>query len=149
MQLSINLLEGFSPGLKTEGGLRLIRDEVRRKWIQLSPEEYVRQAVLHYFMHHMRYPAALIAVEKQVRYGSLNKRYDIAVYNREHQPWLLVECKAPGVPLQQDTLHQLLQYHSRLPCPYWLLSNGVENWCADACDVHQIRWMDALPAFAV
>lgn len=147
MQLSIDLLEGFSPGLKTENGLRLVRDVVRRKWVQLTPEEYVRQALLHYFIHRMHYPAALMAVEKQVRYGDLNKRYDIVVYNREHQAWLLVECKAPGVPLREDTLHQLLQYHSSLPCPYWLLSNGAESWCADARDVHQISWMSALPAF--
>ncbi|HTN18143.1 MAG TPA: type I restriction enzyme HsdR N-terminal domain-containing protein [Chitinophagaceae bacterium] len=149
MQLSIDLLEGFSPDLKTENGLRLVRDVVRRKWIQLTPEEYVRQALLHYFIHRMHYPAALIAVEKQIRYGSLNKRYDIVVYNREHQPWLLAECKAPGIPLQQNTLHQLLQYHSSIPCPYWLLSNGVESCCADAGDIHHISWMDTLPAFVM
>jgi hypothetical protein len=149
MQLSIDLLEDFSPALKTENGLRLIRDVVRKKWIQLTPEEHVRQALLHYFINRMHYPAALIAVEKQVKYGALNKRYDIVVYNRDHQPWLLAECKAPGMPVQQSTLHQLLQYHSSTPCPYWLLSNGVETWCADACDIHNISWMSSLPAFSL
>lgn len=125
----------------------MVWDIVRKKWIQLNPEEYVRQALLHYFSSQMHYPISLIAVEKQLKYGSLNKRYDIVVYNRKQQPWLLVECKAPEVAIKQNTLHQLLQYHSQISCPYWLLSNGIESHCANASDINNINWMNDLPVY--
>ena len=81
-----------------------------KKWIQLSPEEHVRQALLHYFIEFKQYPIGLISVEKKINYGSLTKRYDIVVHDRNQQAWLLVECKAPEIPINQNTLYQLLQY---------------------------------------
>lgn len=145
--LHLDLLSDLKLQTKTENNTKLVWDIVRKKWLQLTPEELVRQALLHHFIHTMQYPAGLIAIEKQVKLGKLSKRYDIVVHDRNQQAWLMVECKAPEVPVTQSTLHQLLQYHSQLPCPYWLLSNGIESHCADACDVNAIRWMDELPVY--
>lgn len=144
--LPLALLENLQLNIKTEENTRKVWDIVRKKWIVLTPEEYVRQALLHYFTNTMQYPVGLIAVEKQVKYGSLVKRYDIIVHNRQQQPWLLVECKAPEIAISQSTVQQLLQYHSQIPCPYWLLSNGIESHCARVL-VENIEWLAHLPEY--
>lgn len=139
------LLDRLNLRIKTTDNIRSVWDIVRKKWIILTPEEYVRQALLHYFTDSMHYPSRLIAVEKQIKYGNLVKRYDIIVYNRKQEPWLLVECKAPGIPIGENALHQLLQYHSKIPCPYWLLSNGIDSHCAQIRE--DIQWIDHLPLY--
>jgi hypothetical protein len=144
--LPLALLENLQLNIKTEENTRKVWDIVRKKWMVLTPEEYVRQALLHYFTNTMQYPVGLIAVEKQVKYGSLVKRYDIIVHNRQQQPWLLVECKAPEIAISQSTVQQLLQYHSQIPCPYWLLSNGIESHCARV-QGENIEWLAHLPEY--
>lgn len=144
--LQLALLENLQLNIKTEENTRKVWDIVRKKWIVLTPEEYVRQALLHYFTNTMQYPVGLIALEKQVKYGSLIKRYDIVVHNRQQQPWLLVECKAPEIAIGQSTVQQLLQYHSQIPCPYWLLSNGIESHCARVLG-ENIEWLANLPGY--
>ncbi len=144
--LPLALLENLQLNIKTEENIRKVWDIVRKKWIVLTPEEYVRQALLHYFTNNMQYPVGLIAVEKQVMYGSLIKRYDIVVHNRQQQPWLLVECKAPEIAISHSTVQQLLQYHSQIPCPYWLLSNGIESHCARV-QGENIEWLRHLPEY--
>lgn len=144
--LPLALLENLQLNIKTEENTRKVWDIVRKKWMVLTPEEYVRQALLHYFTNTMQYPVGLIAVEKQVKYGSLIKRYDIVVHNRQQQPWLLVECKAPEIAINQSTVQQLLQYHSQIPCPYWLLSNGIESHCARV-QGENIEWLGHLPEY--
>jgi hypothetical protein len=69
------------------------------------------------------------------------------VYNHEHEPWMLVECKAPEVPVSDKTLYQLLQYQRAVQCSYWVLTNGHETFCADACNTEDIKWMNSLPAY--
>lgn len=135
--------------LKQEGGKPYVWDPVRKIWVVLTPEEHVRQYLLLYFIDVLRYPASLIAVEKKIQVGNMSKRFDIVVYNREHQPWLLAECKAPDVPLSEKTLHQLLTYHNAMQCPYWMISNGHSGYCADATDIQQIKWMNELPGYDV
>lgn len=138
---------GITPRLKQEEGKTLVWDPVRKIWGVLTPEEHVRQYLLLYFIDVMQYPAALIAVEKKIQVGNLSKRFDIVVYNREHKPWLLAECKAPEVLLTEKALHQLLTYHNTMQCRYWLVSNGHSAFCANATDIHEIKWMDGLPGY--
>ncbi len=140
-------LTGIELKLKQEEGKTYVFDPVRKKWLILAPEEHVRQHVLYHLIDTLQYPIALVSVEKQVMLGSLAKRFDIVVYNREHKPWMLVECKAPGVEITNTTLRQLLQYHNSLQCSYWVLSNGYQTFCADARDVNDIKWMEQLPAY--
>jgi hypothetical protein len=103
--------------------------------------------VLHYLVNTLNYPAALIAVEKSIKVGNVNKRFDIVIYNRDHQPWMLVECKAPDIAISEKTLHQLLNYQRTTQCNYWLLTNGHQAFCADACDIQNIKWLASLPAY--
>ncbi len=138
---------GITLQLKKQDGRTLVFDPVRKKWLILTPEEHVRQYLLQYFIHNMQYPAPLIAVEKKILVNGIEKRFDIAVYNRNHQPWLLVECKAPDVVVNNSTLHQLLRYHNHLQGSYWLVSNGHTSFCADATNVADVKWLEELPAY--
>lgn len=133
--------------LRKEKGKTQVHDMVRRKWVILTPEEHVRQYLLYYLINNLRYPSSLIAVEKQIKLGSLLKRFDIVVYDKQYNPWLLAECKAPEVDIDSSTLNQLLQYHNTLQCRYWLLCNGREIFCADAIDASHIKWLETLPAY--
>jgi hypothetical protein len=103
--------------------------------------------MIHYLTSVMQYPSSLLAVEKMIRVGNVNKRFDIVVYSRDHEPWMLVECKAPEVPVSEKTLQQLLNYQRTMQCNYWLLTNGRQTFCADACDAQNIKWLTSLPAY--
>ena len=138
---------GIQLKLTQKEGKTCVFDPVRKKWIILTPEEHVRQYLVAYLTGIMQYPAALMAVEKTLKVGSMSKRFDIVIYNRDHKPWMLVECKGPEIPVNEKTLHQLLNYQRTLQCNYWLLSNGHQTFCADACDTTDIKWMAALPSF--
>jgi hypothetical protein len=140
-------IDGIELKLRRVDDKTQVFDPIRKKWLVLTPEEHVRQYMLQYMMDKLQYPPALISVEKQIMVGTLSRRFDIVVYDRNHRPWMLVECKAPDVPISERTLHQLLQYHSTMQCPYWVLSNGPQTYCADACDVTSIKWLNALPAY--
>jgi hypothetical protein len=124
-----------------------VYDPVRRKWLVLTPEEHVRQLTISYLTQTLKYPVSLLAVEKNIKVGGLNKRFDIVVYSRNHQPWMLIECKAPEVPVSEQTLYQLLNYQNVVQCKYWLLTNGHQTYCADACNIEDIKWLSSLPAY--
>ena len=138
---------GIQLKTRQEEGRTAVWDPVRKKWVALTPEEHVRQYVLLYMLQVLQYPQALIAVEKAIKVGAMNKRFDIVVYSRDHRPWMLVECKSPDVAVDERTLHQLLNYHSAVPCSYWALSNGGQNFCADARDTNAIKWLLSFPAY--
>ena len=138
---------GISLPLKKEEGKTKVYDPVRRKWLVLTPEEHVRQYLLQYLIQVKEYPASLIAVEKKVNVNGMEQRYDMVVFNREHKPWMLVECKAPEVPVTEAVLHQLLRYHSNLQCRYWVVCNGHTLFCADAVDYNEIKWLEDLPVY--
>lgn len=133
--------------LKQENDKTLVFDPVRKKWLVLTPEEHVRQYLLGYLVNKLGYPVTLIAVEKKLLYGGIAKRFDIVVYNRQHTPWMLVECKAPEVTITNAALLQLLQYNKTMQCAYWVLTNGHQNFCADARDLHSITWIKELPSY--
>jgi hypothetical protein len=111
---------------KEVNGQRRVFDPVRKKWILLTPEEWVRQHVLQYLLVVKAYPQSFIAVEKNMQLGELNKRFDLLVYDRQHQPWLMVECKAMEIKLNEEVLHQLLRYNLAIPVPYLVITNGAE-----------------------
>lgn len=121
-----------------------IYDPVRKLWVALTPEEHVRQLLISRLSE--IYPQGKIAVEKVIPVGERLRRFDLVVYGKDHQPWLLAECKAPGVPVNEATLQQLLHYQSNMQCRYWLLCNGINSYCAEA-DETEIKWLQELPAY--
>lgn len=125
---------------------RFIYDIIRKKYIFLTPEEWVRQNLLHYLIQTQGYPKGLISVEKEIKVNGLKKRYDIVVFDKERNPWMLIECKEPEVPITDITLQQLLRYHQVLQCPYWMLSNGRQHFCGEVTGSN-ISWLNRLPAY--
>jgi len=110
--------------IKKEGEKEFIFDGLRKKWLLLTPEEWVRQNFIQYLVRTRNYPAALIAVEKEIRLGDLKKRFDILVYDSRHQPWMMIECKGQEIALNEDTLQQVLRYNISVPVKYLLITNG-------------------------
>lgn len=108
-------------------GKEQILCEWRHRWVRLTPEEWVRQQLLHRLVEQYGYPASLIAVEKAITVGEAKKRCDAVVYDRAMQPLVLIECKAETVPLTQKTLDQAITYNRKLHVPYLLLCNGVQT----------------------
>ncbi|MEI8142601.1 MAG: type I restriction enzyme HsdR N-terminal domain-containing protein [Chitinophagia bacterium] len=103
-----------------------IFDPCRKKWVTLTPEEWVRQNVLQYLIQICKYPIELIAIEKKIQLGSLAKRFDILVH-RGITPWMIIECKEANTPLNEKTILQLLQYQQALDATYLIASNGKET----------------------
>lgn len=111
---------------RIQNGKEQIFCEWRHRWVRLTPEEWVRQQLLHRMVE-MGYPASLIAVETATTIGEAKKRCDAVVYNRFMAPIMLIECKAETVPLTQKTLDQALTYNRRLNVPYLVLHNGPQT----------------------
>jgi len=112
------------PKTRQRSGVNEIFDTIRKKWLVLTPEEWVRQNVLQFLLLKKNYPASLIAIEKEIRLGELKKRCDIVVYNRNSEPWMIIECKEMNVSLSQKTVDQILRYHITLPAKFLIISNG-------------------------
>ena len=110
--------------IKKENGKEFIFDPLRKKWLVLTPEEWVRQNFLQYLLQVKKFPTALIAVEKEILLGELKKRFDILVYNKEYQPWMMVECKAMEIKLDEMVLEQVLRYNISVPVEFMVITNG-------------------------
>ncbi|MCD2426235.1 type I restriction enzyme HsdR N-terminal domain-containing protein [Niabella pedocola] len=132
--------------IETRNGQPHIFDALRKKWLVLQDEEWIRQNFIHYLLQGMRYPKTLIAQEKEIRLGELKKRFDILVYDPEHRPWMLIECKAGQVLLNDAVLNQVLRYHIALPAQYLVITNGniTYGWKKEAGGLTSI---DRLPEF--
>lgn len=134
----------YQPKIKKENEKELIFDEVRKRWVTLTPEEWVRQNFLQYLIRVKNYPASLIAVEKEIKLGDLKKRFDIVVYDRNSKPWMIIECKEMNVVLDKKVLDQALRYNVTLQVPYLVITNG--SYCmATAIIDNEWREIDDLP----
>jgi hypothetical protein len=112
--------------IETREEKEYIFDPLRKKWVRLTPEEWVRQNFLQYLLQVMHYPASLIAIEKEIQIGELKKRFDILVYKNDH-PWLLIECKEMNVPINESVMQQLLRYQTIVQADYLIVTNGNET----------------------
>jgi hypothetical protein len=117
--------------LKEENGKEFIFDAVRKHWVRLTPEEWVRQNFLQYLIQIKNYPAKLIAVEKEIQLGALKKRCDIVVYNSS-TPWMIVECKETKVALNENVVKQILNYNQSLQVIYLIVTNGNKTYGLNA-----------------
>lgn len=113
--------------IKNRDGKDLIFDDIRKQWVVLSEEEWVRQNWIQYLIQEMKYPRELIALEKEIDLGERKMRFDILVFNSTHQPWMLIECKAPGIRLDEKVFDQVLRYHLSIPVSFLVITNGNET----------------------
>jgi hypothetical protein len=110
--------------MKNENGRQYIFDSIRKVWLLLTEEEWVRQNFVNYLITQLKYPSAVIAIEKEISLNDLKKRFDILVYDKQHKPWMLIECKEPKVNLSEDVLQQVLRYNISVPAEYIVITNG-------------------------
>jgi len=118
----------------------------RRKYVRLTPEEHVRQTILHALEDNFDYPHGLIAVEVPIEVAGLKKRCDAIVYNQQLQPLMLVEFKAESVPITQQVFDQAAIYNRRLNVPYLMLSNGKDTIIAEVKET-TYQFLDHIPTF--
>lgn len=134
----------YQPKIKEENGKEFIFDEFRKRWIFLTPEEWVRQNFLQYLTQTKKYPASLIAIEKEIKLGELKKRFDVVVYDKNSKPWMIVECKEMNVALDKSVLDQVLRYNISLDVPYLVITNG--SYCmAMQLKENAMKAIDTLP----
>lgn len=112
--------------IRNDKSKEFIFDEVRRKWLVLTPEEWVRQNFIQYIIKVLKYPSSLLAIEKSITINTLKKRCDIVVYKNK-TPWMIIECKEVNVYLTQKTLQQILQYNMAIPAAFLIITNGAET----------------------
>lgn len=118
-------LPPFEPKLQEMDGKLGIFDSLRKKFLILTPEEWVRQHWINLLINHLEYPKGLVALEKGIVYNKLQKRTDLVVWNKEGSPYLLIECKAPVIKLTQKTMEQASLYHQKIKSKYLIISNGM------------------------
>ncbi len=106
-----------------------IFDETRKKYVALTPEEWVRQNIIKWLIIEKSFPSALISIESGLKYNRLKKRSDAVVYNRDGEPAMLIEFKAPDVEIDDNTIKQILSYNYSINAPYLLISNGKKHYC--------------------
>ncbi len=125
-------LPDFNLTIRKEDGKVWIFDMIRKKYIVLTPEEWVRQHFIHYLIHERKYPKSLFRIEGSLTYNKLQKRSDIVVHDRDGKPWMLVECKAPNVKLTQKAFNQVAVYNMSIGARFVAVTNGMVQYCFEA-----------------
>lgn len=134
--------------VKTEGGKRYIWDFIRKKYLVLAPEEMVRQLVIHWLIESEGVCKNRIAIEKQLMVNDRKKRCDILVYGTDMCPFLLVECKAPDVPLTEQTFRQIAWYNMPLKVPFLMVTNGAQSYiCTMDYEEETFKFISKLPDY--
>ena len=126
----------------------MVRGEIRKKWLVLQPEEFVRQLLLHFLIGDMKYNRNRITVERGVKVNAEARRTDILVFDPDMRPFLLIECKAPKVELSTGVFRQAATYNGPIRVPYLMISNGRHSYVA-AIDfaTESYRFLPAVPEF--
>jgi hypothetical protein len=121
-------LPAIQPQLLKEDGQVFVFDRLRKKYILLTPEEWVRQHWICFLIDHQGFSKSLLVSERGLVYNGLQKRTDLLVYDRSGLPYFLIECKAPDVEINQKVLSQAIAYNQTLKCPFIALSNGKRHF---------------------
>jgi hypothetical protein len=126
-------------------GKEFIFDEVRKKFVQITPEEWVRQHILHYLIHDKGFPKSLIAVERGIELNGLQKRFDVVVFANDGKPKMIIECKAPEEKLDEKVFAQIARYNLSLRVDFLWVTNGEKNFC---CKLKEgIELLHTIPDF--
>lgn len=144
---SLNL-PAFQFNIQTEDKKTKIFDDIRKRFIILTPEEWVRQNVIRFLIEERAFPKGLIAVEKEIIVNQLKKRPDILVYHKNGSPLFMVECKAPEVAISQSTFDQAANYNIKLQLPYLMVTNGIQHYCASInFEKKSFQFLEQIPKY--
>ena len=131
-----------------KGEKKLIFDFLRRKYVALTPEEWVRQHFVHFLVEHKGYPKGLLANEVELKVGEKKLRCDTLLYNKELKPRMIVEYKAPTIQLQQKTFDQISAYNLLLKVDYLVISNGLQHYCCKMdYSLQKYAFLESLPDY--
>ncbi|HML64177.1 MAG TPA: type I restriction enzyme HsdR N-terminal domain-containing protein [Dysgonomonas sp.] len=145
--LELNL-PSFDINVKKIGGKLSILDPLRRKFVALTPEEWVRQHFVNFLLKEKGYPAALIANEVQIDLNKLKRRCDSVVYNRDLSPLMIIEYKAPDVDITQQVFDQIVRYNIVLKVKYLIVSNGLNHYCCIMnYDKQSFKYLSDIPNY--
>lgn len=134
--------------LKNKENKPLVFDQIRKKWLRCTPEEWVRIHCLNYLIHTLKYPASWIKVENEIKLYKTRKRFDIMVVNPNRGNLLLVECKAPSVKLDQQVFDQIARYNLEAKSQYMMLTNGMNHYfCTMDYTNQRYHFIKELPNF--
>ncbi len=126
-------------------GKKFIFDEVRKKFVSLTAEEWVRQHILHYLIHNKSFPKSLIAVERGIELNGLQKRFDVVVFANDGKPKMIIECKAPEEKLDEKVFEQIARYNLSLRVDFLWVTNGEINFCSKL--KNGIELLQQVPSF--
>ena len=147
MMKKLNLPQ-YNIKFKEEEGQQFIFDVFRKKYLILTPEEWVRQNFIHYLIHEKGFAASLIAIEKGLKLNELQKRADAVVYDKNALPIVLIECKAPHIKISQETFEQIARYNMVFKVPYLLVTNGMKHYCAKINFIHStFEFLNEVPNY--
>ncbi|MBQ1773698.1 MAG: type I restriction enzyme HsdR N-terminal domain-containing protein [Prevotella sp.] len=122
-------LPSFDISIAQRNGRPTVFDPLRRRFVALTPEEWVRQHFVNYLVQHLHYPAGLMANEVELTVGDKHLRCDTLLYNKDMQPQMIIEYKAPHIALSQKVFDQITAYNLLLHVDYLVVSNGMEHLC--------------------
>lgn len=135
--------------IKEDRGKKYIFDEIRRRFVLLTPEEWVRQHLVNFLVTHKNFPLSLISVEKGFKNNQRKQRYDLLVFDRKGEPLMMIECKAPGIDINQHVFDQAGRYNNKYKAAYMLISNGMNHYC---CLINktsrQYRFLQEIPDYS-
>ena len=145
--VSLNL-PSYSFNIKDVDGTDFLFDSFRKKFVKLTPEEWVRQNFARFLIEERGFPAGRIVVEKSLIYNKLSKRCDLLIYDEEGKPLVMVECKAPGVKIIKETFDQIAVYNLEFKVRYLLVTNGLSHYAAEIdFDNRKVSFMEEIPHY--
>ena len=140
----------FSFRFKNSENKVSIFDTIRKKFVILQPEEWVRQHCVQYLINEKHYPKSLINVEKELKINSLKKRYDIVIFNTDGSIYLIVECKAPKITINQNTFDQIARYNLELNATYLMVTNGLNHYyCQMDFENERYQFLKDIPEYSI
>jgi hypothetical protein len=142
---SLNLPQ-YDCKVKEVDGKQYIYDAIRKKYLVLTPEEWVRQHFINLLVTQYKYPRSMFALETGHKYQTLSKRSDILIFSNTGTPFLLVECKAPEILLNQNVFNQIAQYHHTIRPTFLAVTNGLEHYCFQSSD-QGVIFLDNFPVY--
>lgn len=150
MKLPNLIFPSYEFSIKSIGGKQYLFDTFRKKWVQITPEEWVRQHLAHYLVSHLKFPAGLMVIEGSLKLNGLPKRFDLLTYGKGGVPILLAECKAPSVKISQAVFDQASHYNIVLGVPYLLVTNGLQLFtCKIDTAKKEYAFLPDLPEFGL
>lgn len=144
--LTLNL-PTYEFNIKKDAGRLLIFDKLRRKFLVLTPEEWVRQNIIRYLIEEKNYPSGLISSEAGIKVNTLQRRYDGLIYTKDKKPLVLLECKAPNVKINQKVFDQIFAYNTQITAPFLLITNGLQHFFLKVDKDREVKFEKSIPSY--